>query len=186
MLILSNEISGTVLDEKNNVIKTFSTNRNGLGFFDLPKSKNEKYTIKYTSDKLTFSEKIIPKKTEGYNLIVDNYSNNENFFVEIKSNPTTLKRDENKELILLIQRDRASRIFIFKIQKKYDLKFPISKKELFEGVNTLRLIDQDLNQVSERIIYNQNKNNSIIDVLSTTKSKDSITIISQSFDTRLG
>ena len=68
-------------------------------------------------------------------------------------------------------------IFIFKIQKKYDLKFTISKKELFEGVNTLRLIDQDLNQISERIIYNQNKNNSIIDVLSTTKSKDSITII---------
>ena len=48
---------------------------------------------------------------------------NENFFVEIKSNDATLKKDENKELILLIQKDRASRIFVFKIQKNYDLKF---------------------------------------------------------------
>lgn len=166
-----------VLDEKNNIIKTFSTNKNGLGNFDLLKPKNEKYTIKYTSDKLTFLEKITPQKTEGYNLIIDNYSNKENFFVEIKSNDATLKKDENKELILLIQKDRASRVFVFKIQKNYDLKFTISKKELFEGINTLRLIDQNLNQVSERIIFNQSKNNNIVAILSTTKNKDSITII---------
>ena len=165
-----------VLDEKQKLITTFSTNKNGYGKFILPKTKNEIYTIVSQNTTYPFSEKLQRPIQEGFNLILDNYTNPEVYMVEIRANAETLKKYDNEELFLLIQKDRATRFITFKIQKNVALKFTLDKKNFFEGVNTLRLIDKNLNQISERILYKKENTNSIIDVVNVSKVKDSVRI----------
>lgn len=165
-----------VFDEKQKLVLTFSTNKNGHGKFILPKTKNEFYTIVSQNPTFPFSEKLQKPVSEGFNLILDNYTNPEVYMVEIRTNPETSKKYDNEELFLLIQKDRATRFITFKIQKNVALKFTLDKKNFFEGINTLRLIDKNLNQISERILYKKENNTPIIDILNFTTEKDSIKI----------
>ena len=165
-----------VLDEKQKIITTFSTNKNGYGKFILPKTKNEIYTIVSQNTDYSFTEQLQKPTQEGFNLILDNYTNPEVYMVEVRANAETLKKYDNEELFLLIQKDRATRFITFKIQKNVASKFTLDKKNFFEGVNTLRLIDKNLNQISERILYKKENNNPIIEVVNVSKVKDSVRI----------
>lgn len=165
-----------VLDEKQNIITTFSTNELGYGKFILPKVKNEIYSIVSSNNLINFSEKLKKPSPDNFNLILESILG-DSYTLEIRTNPNTLKKYENEELFLLIQKDRATRFITFKIQKNVISKFTLDKKNFFEGVNTLRLIDKNLNQISERIIYKKENSTDAVSIISHTKLNDSIKII---------
>lgn len=165
-----------VLDEKQNVITTFSTNEMGYGKFILPKAKDEIYSIVSNNNSINFSEKLKKPSSDNFNLLLESIVG-DSYTLEIRANSNTLKKYENEELFLLIQKDRATRFITFKIQKNVISKFTLDKKNFFEGVNTLRLIDKNLNQISERIIYKKENSTNAVSVISHTKINDSIRII---------
>lgn len=164
-----------VVDEKQNSITSFSTNNLGYGKFILPKVKNENYSIISSNNSINFVEKLQKPSLDGFNLILDNITGDA-YTLEIRTNPNILKKYDNEELFLLIQKDRATRFITFKIQKNVIMKFTLDKKNFFEGVNTLRLIDKNLNQISERIIYKKENSTDAITSINYVKSKDSIKI----------
>ncbi|MCU4189758.1 hypothetical protein M9Q43_11370 [Flavobacterium sp. HXWNR29] len=165
-----------VLDEKQNVITTFSTNKLGYGKFILPKVKDEIYSIVSNNNFINFSEKLKKPSSDNFNLLLEGIIG-DSYTLEIRANPNTLKKYENEELFLLIQKDRATRFITFKIQKNVISKFTLDKKNFFEGVNILRLIDKNLNQISERIIYKKENSTNAVSIISHTKTNDSIKII---------
>ena len=165
-----------VLDEKQNVITTFSTNELGYGKFILPKIKDEIYSIVSNNNLINFSEKLKKPSSDNFNLLLESIVG-DSYTLEIRANPNTLKKYENEELFLLIQKDRATRFITFKIQKNVISKFTLDKKNFFEGINTLRLIDKNLNQISERIIYKKENSTNAVSIISHTKINDSIKII---------
>lgn len=165
-----------VLDEKQNVITTFYTNELGYGKFILPKVKDEIYSIVSNNNSINFSEKLKKPSSDNFNLLLESIVG-DSYTLEIRANPNTLKKYENEELFLLIQKDRATRFITFKIQKNVISKFTLDKKNFFEGVNTLRLIDKNLNQISERIIYKKENSTNAVSIISHTKINDSIKII---------
>ncbi|WP_333810234.1 hypothetical protein [Flavobacterium sp.] len=164
-----------VFDEKQNNITSFSTNDFGYGKFILPKVKNENYSIVSNNNSINFVEKLPKPNLDGFNLILDNITGDA-YTLEIRTNPNILKKYENEELFLLIQKDRATRFITFKIQKNTIAKFTLDKKNFFEGINTLRLIDKNLNQISERIIYKKENSTDAISGINYVKSNDSIKI----------
>ena len=105
-----------VLDEKQNTVITFSTNNMGYGKFTLPNTKKEIYSIEGINNDIKFSSKLKLPTSETFNLIMKK-NNDESYTFEIRTNQNTLKKFENEELFLLIQKDRATRFITFKIQK---------------------------------------------------------------------
>ena len=47
---------------------------------------------------------------------------------------------------------------------------------MFEGVNVIRLLDNELNSISERVVYNVTENNTKLNITSTLKTKESLNI----------
>ena len=164
-----------VLDEKQNTVITFSTNNMGYGKFTLPNTKKEIYSIEGINNDIKFSSKLKLPTSETFNLIMKK-NNDESYTFEIRTNQNTLKKFENEELFLLIQKDRATRFITFKIQKNILTKFTLEDKNFFDGINTLRLIDKNLNQISERLLYKKEKNAVIFEKLDTKIVNDSLKI----------
>lgn len=146
---------GQILDSKSNEIARFKTNKMGHGVFYLNPDLNEKYTLKINSDKLSISKALPSIQATGIAIIYNNYLKNNKIAIGIKTNEKGLELNQNKKFILLIQQDSnfiQHQISFEKEEKERVIL--IDKKLLSNGVNSIRLIDESLNEITERLVYN--------------------------------
>lgn len=149
------ETSGIqVVDSKGNEITTFNTNTVGNGNFYFIPNTDENYSIKLKNDKLSLLEPI-PKIAEtGLALSYNNNLPKNIVAIALKTNEKGLELYKGKKYIILIQQDGNS------IQK--ELTFTgdeteqvvlFDKKFVSKGVNSIRLLDENLNEITERLLY---------------------------------
>lgn len=145
---------GIILDSKSNEIAHFHTNKMGNGVVYFKADLNEKYTLKINTEKLKISKPLDKVQETG---IVVSYNNNlaqNRLLVVVKTNDKGLEVYQNKKFILLIQQDG---VFMQKeitfVDKKTDQISFFDKKFLSTGVNTIRILDENLNEVAERLVY---------------------------------
>ncbi|MCG9791340.1 hypothetical protein [Flavobacterium algicola] len=144
----------TVFDSKSNEITKFNTDKNGNGRFFFVPDRNESYTLKIKSEKITLSESL-PKAVESG--IIISYNNNlpKNILaVAIKTNEAGMEINKGKKFIIVLQQDVKS------VQKEFSFKdgenevvLYFDKQYLSNGVNSIRLIDENLNEICERLVY---------------------------------
>lgn len=145
---------GVVLDSKSNEVASFHTNKMGNGVFYLRADLNEKYTLKINSDKLKISQPLGKIQETGIILSYNNNLAKNNLLVVLKTNEKGLELYQNKKFTLLIQQDGNSmRQEITFNNKKTEQPFFFDKKYLSNGVNVIRVIDENLNEVTERLVY---------------------------------
>lgn len=161
-------------DEKGVVISTIKTNEQGYGFSFLTNPNNEKYSLSLKQDKNTITKNLNSVKTIGFNISVNNNVNKENLILKIETNDISLAKYKNENLTLLINQNEKIK-FIDIIIKDKTTQLIIAKNQLYEGINILRLIDNDLNLHSERIVYNET-NCPKITISKKQQLKDSIII----------
>lgn len=166
---------GIVLDSKQNEIIRFNTNKMGNGIFYLIPSLNETYSIRIKSDKISLTQALPPVAETG---IVITYNNNlpKNLIVAVKTNDKGLDLYKNKKMTLLIHQGLN---FIQKELMFTDAKekiFNIDKQNLSNGVNSIRLIDENLNQVTERLLYHYAENKPVTVLEAKAMPNDSIII----------
>lgn len=146
---------GVIVDSKNNEISHFFTNKMGYGVIYLNPNWNEKYTLKINTDKLSLSKTLPTTEETGLILTYNNNLNNNRLAIAIKTNEKGLTLNQNKKFTLLIHQDSNSIIQQFNFDNTNTEKLILfDKKLLSNGVNIIRLLDNDLNQISERLIYN--------------------------------
>ena len=147
-------INGILIDSKSNEVTSFKTNTMGNGdFYFIPIAK-ETYTLKIHSDKVDISEQLPKIQETGITISYNNNLPNNILAVAVKTNDVGVDLYQNKKFILLIHQDGNS------IQKEFTFnnKDPeqilgFDKKYLSNGVNSIRLIDENLNEVTERLLY---------------------------------
>jgi len=164
-----------ILDSKSNEITRFNTNKMGYGIFYLNPDMNEKYTLKINSDKLTLSKTLPRPQETGIILTYNNNLNNNKLAVAIKTNEKGVELNQNKKFIVLIHQDSNS----FQQQFNFDNKnteqvMLIDKNLLSNGVNSIRLFDENLNEISERLVYNDATPKSNITLEAKTIANDNI------------
>jgi hypothetical protein len=144
-----------VLDSKSNEIHRFTTNKMGNGTFYLIADINEKYSLEINSEKLKISKELPLVKPTGIAISYNNNLPKNILAVEIKTNDRGVELFQNKKFNLLIQQNGSSILkeINFSNQEKGQT-ILIEKKYLPNGVNFIRLLDEDLNEVSSRLIYN--------------------------------
>lgn len=166
---------GIILDSKSNEISHFHTNMSGNGVFYMNPDLNEIYTLKIKSDKLTISKPLPSIQATG---IVISYNNNlsgQNLVINVKTNEKGVEIYQNKKYNLLIQQNKNAVLkeVTFNNKKTNQIVY-FYKKYLLNGVSSIRLIDENLNEIKERLIYNYGTVQSITNIEARTIANDSI------------
>lgn len=161
-------------NEKGEIINTIETNDQGYGFSTLIEPSNEKYSLSLSSNNNTITKNLNNVKIIGYNINVNNTTNDTELFLKIETNTISLEKNKDNYFTLAINQNEKIKFIDINIKEK-TTSLVIPKKELFDGINTLRLLDNNLNLLSERIIYNEISKPTLT-ITKTITSKDSITI----------
>ncbi|MCW2119086.1 hypothetical protein [Flavobacterium sp. 7A] len=149
------EVEGiSIVDSKLNEITKLNTNKMGNGSFYFIPETNESYTLKIKTDKIDIQQPL-PKISEtGLTLSYNNNLPKNIIAVAIKTNEKGLETYKGKKYTILIHQDGNS------IQKELTLKgdeteqvLLFDKKFLSNGVNSIRLLDENLNEITERLVY---------------------------------
>jgi hypothetical protein len=164
-----------VINSKNETITTFATNQEGFGKFDLLNTTNDEYSLKFSYNNTTYTQLIGKPTIEGINLSVNSYAIEGKVLLKVKTNQSTLNKYLNSPFSILIQRNNFANSINFKLDKLTS-DFIINKSELQEGINAVKLLNENSVLVSERFIFNQSTNKEKIIVESIIKRGDSISI----------
>ena len=175
------EINGSIVDSKSIVVANFRTNKMGYGHFFYFPNSNINYTLKINSDKIHLSQ-LLPKSEEtGITISCNNNLSEAILAVAVKTNKIGIDLYKNKKFILLIHQYGNS------VQKEFrfdevlaEQDFFFKKKDLFKGINTIRIIDENLNEVAERLVYLDEAPKPKITMEATTISNDSIMLLGNS------
>ncbi|HLP64019.1 hypothetical protein [Flavobacterium sp.] len=164
-----------ILDSKNQTLKSFVTNSFGMAkFVHIPDNENCKAVVNYNDSKWEYS--LPNSTTNGISLEINNYTIDDKTIVKLKYNIEYEEAIRNTPLFIVIQQNEKSNIIDLKLNEKSTIKeLSFSNDYLFNGVNSIRVIDANLNQIAERLIYKpvanesksaftiSTKNNEIID-----------------------
>jgi len=166
-----------VFDSKSNEVSHFNTNKMGNGIFYLTADINEKYTLKIQSKDLTITQNLPPIQQTGIAISYNNNLPNNKLAIGVKTNEKGVELYQNKKFNLLIQQNGYSVLKEINFDNKQNEQvLLIDKKYLLNGVNSLRLIDENINEISERLIYNYATTQPKINLDAKTIVNDSIVL----------
>jgi hypothetical protein len=171
------ETEGIIVDSKSNEVSHFHTNKMGYGAFYLIPKLNESYTLKINSDKLTISQPLPKIQETGIIVSYNNNLPNNKLIIDIKTNEKGAELYQNKKFTLLIQQNKntAQQEITFN-NKETQQALLFDKQKLSNGVNSIRLIDEDLNEITERLIYISSSSAQITTLNTKNIANDSIAL----------
>lgn len=169
-----------VQNSKGETIKTVKLNAAGYGKFETNLEDDyHKVVVKLENSTI---EKLLPSQQNiGFALEVNNYTFDSKAIIKIKTNSNTIALFKTKKVYLLVHQD--SKHFI------YDLEFDknnteqiisINNTDLFEGINTIRIIDSDLKEWAERLIYVAPKKENPISIVKNIRKQDKVNFVAYS------
>ncbi|SHG00178.1 hypothetical protein SAMN05443549_1011149 [Flavobacterium fluvii] len=168
-------IEGKVFDSKSKLITQFKTNEMGNGSFYLTPDNNEKYTVQIKTEKLNLIENLPSTQNKGLAISYNNNLSNNILAVVVKTNNAGLTLYQNKKLVLLLHQNGNSILKEFTFdanETEKTLRF--DKTNLANGVNTIRVIDEGLNEVAERLIYIETDSKPEVTLEAKTIANDSL------------
>jgi hypothetical protein len=170
-------IDGEIIDSKSNKVTSFKTNTMGNGDFYFIPSAGETYSLKIHSGKVDLSEPLPKIQETGLVISYNNNLPNNILAVAIKTNNAGVDLYQNKKFTLLIHQDGnlIQKEFTFN-NKDPEQILGFNKKYLSNGVSSIRLIDENLNEVTERLVYIYGVPKAITTLEAKTIANDSIVL----------
>ncbi|WP_435623502.1 hypothetical protein [Flagellimonas sp.] len=148
-------LKGGVFDSENNQLTEVFTNEVGLGRFELLPKKQNTYTLKATLEDGTIIEEKLPEaKTNGISMAVNNILE-EKLVVSLNTNNQTFEAIKKDSFHLAVHRDGIMSLNSF-VFDSISRNIRINKKNLLPGTNIITLFNQNLEPISERLIFNFN------------------------------
>jgi hypothetical protein len=169
------------------VLKTIKLNRFGFGKFDIvPTDKKIKVVVK-TSSK-TLEKTLQTPDLIGISLEVNTFSIENKTAIKIKANKPGTDALQSKKLSLVLHQDQ--KLTVYPIQFKMgelEQTFLVNNTDLHPGINTVRIIDSDLKQWAERLIYIKPLAKNNFNVLKNNRNQDRINLVgySESFNSTM-
>jgi hypothetical protein len=169
------KIQGSIFDSNDTEVTAFETNEFGLGKFNLTFEDNQTYHAIYTINNKNEKAFLPKSKSTGFNITIDNYTNEKYTYINLKTNNNTLESNKNKTYYLVINQNSKISVVNLEInQLKTENTIPVESANLVPGINTIALFDDNLNPVLERLIFNYNHLN--LASINTTVKRDNDSI----------
>ncbi|MEM6685120.1 MAG: hypothetical protein AAF617_04930 [Bacteroidota bacterium] len=146
--------SGIVYDNDRKQVGSFESNTLGMGKFLFQPEENKQYTAEITLENGTVINKNLPKATaQGIALTVQSLSK-EHVILDFATNAATLENNPDKSYKILIHQNGKLKTVLFQFDAlKKAIRIP--KKELFSGIITVTVFDNDQNPILERLFFNE-------------------------------
>jgi hypothetical protein len=146
--------SGVILNSSQQEVARFQSNFLGLGRFSFTPEKGETYTANITLDSTKEIQLALPKSQErGVSIHVNNLSPKD-VIIDLTTNDDSFETVKNESYQLLIHKDGVTKIIPMKFASLQE-RIVISKQDLFKGINTITLFDQNQNPLVERMFFNE-------------------------------
>ncbi|WP_298416680.1 hypothetical protein [uncultured Kordia sp.] len=146
--------TGIIFNEKNEEVTKFKSNTLGLGKFLFQPKVNEKYTSKITlATGETIEQKIQATGRQGITIIMNTLFP-DRAIITLNTNEETLKNHSNTKYKLLIHQSGKLKTVSFTFDQGIAKTITIPKNELFKGVNTVTLFDENEQPILERLFFN--------------------------------
>jgi len=146
--------SGIILNSKNEEVATFQSNFLGLGRFSLIPSSGEKYRAKVTLDNIKEVELVLPESEEKGITVQVNNLNSRDVVIDINTNDASFEQLKTQSYQLLIHKDGLTKKIRFQLNSPQE-RIVLSKQDLFKGINTLTLFDENNTPLVERMFFNE-------------------------------
>jgi hypothetical protein len=166
--------TGIILDEEEKEVATFESNDLGFGTFQLTPETIQNYKAKIIFEEEKTTEQSLPKvESTGITIHVDNLVK-DSLKISLNTNTETLRGIISKEYTVLIHKDGLVRAMPFSFKNNTTVDLSISRKRLFNGVNTVTLFDGNT-PILERMFFNRKvaKNLSLVVQKTSTKKNTS-------------
>ena len=145
---------GIVVDSKGKTIVPFFTNKMGYGKFDFIPDSKEIYFVKIVTDKLNLQKQLPQTQNTGIVLTYNNNLPNNILEVSIKTNTVGVNLYQNKNYILVIHQNGKNSQKSFNFNDKNPVQvLNFDKNDLSNGMNSIRVIDENGNEIAERLLY---------------------------------
>jgi hypothetical protein len=156
-------------------VARFNTNKVGNGSFTFFADKSESYTLKIDNDKIKLSQNLPAIADTGIAIGYNNNLPKDKIAIVVKTNEKGNNLYSNKKFTLVVHQNEKSVLteFSFANNETEHIVY-FDKKTIANGVNSIRLIDENLNQVAERLFYNYATEKPKNSIQATKTVKDSI------------
>lgn len=146
-------------------VKAISLSKKGFGRFDvIPDTAGNHYVI-VTVDGVQQRQALPKVQLKGVSLETNSYAVPDKTIIKTRINKLMQVALQKKPLYLLVHKDE--KVVISEINFEGETLEQVTafdNADLFEGLNTIRIIDSDLNQLAERVIYLYPKKKASIEV----------------------
>ena len=144
-----------ITDSKSSMVAKCNTNTMGYGYFTFLADKDEKYFLTINNDNLKINEPLPLVAETGIAISYNTNLPKNKLAIVVKTNEKGIEKYTNKKYTLLIHQNEKSVLkeFVFtSTETEHTLIF--DKTIIPNGVNSIRLIDDNLNQITEKLYYN--------------------------------
>ena len=144
-----------VLKNQYNIeIKKIKLNAYGLGRLEFVPKIGEVYTLKTVYNSQEFSQIVAGIRNLGISFSVNNVGIKNKCVVKLATNEASLSSLLGKKFFVVIHQDDKSVVFETSFEKeKVEKLLFVDNAKLFEGVNTVRLLDENLQELSSRLVF---------------------------------
>ena len=145
-------LQGTLIDSKNMVVSTFTTNQFGLGKFAFTPKKNCDYTVKIKYDDQEFSFSLGRVNDIGLAMHIENTDTAVQ--LTLLTNTASLSMVKNTFFSLLIHNGNEAKTISLPKFKETTILKRIPRDLLFPGINILTVFDAKNTPILERLCFN--------------------------------
>ncbi|WP_220763544.1 hypothetical protein [Flavobacterium sp. UMI-01] len=166
---------------KSKEVARFNTNKVGNGYFTFIADKSETYFLKIKNENLQINEPLPAVNDTGIAISCNNNLPKNKLAIVVKTNEKGLKLFTNKKYTLLIHQNEKMVLKEFTFannELEHTLFF--DKQNISNGVNSIRLLDENLNQVTQKLFYHFRSEKITTAIHSKRTTKDSVVIYGNS------
>ncbi|TRW25223.1 hypothetical protein FMM05_07915 [Flavobacterium zepuense] len=142
-----------IVDGAGKPFKTVQVNKLGNGRFDLPANTGQGFKAIVAIEGIKHEQLLPTPQLKGIALEVSNYAIPDKTMVTIRTNKLTADSYAGKPLYILVHQDEQALLYDLNFNTGTEVKMALQNTDLFPGINTIRILDADLNQLAERLIY---------------------------------
>lgn len=149
------DITADLKNSVNEVVAKVAINSEGMGKFIIT-PKNNTYSLSINLNNQIIEKPLPFASIEGFSLEVNSYALPEKASIKIKTNAETFRNYKSKKLFLLVHQNERFLIFDVSLNPEtFEQNIIFSTENISVGVNTIRLIDENKNQLAERLFIKQ-------------------------------
>ncbi len=144
----------TLVNENGETGQIINLNEQGYGRFNFTPDRTKQYKIVTTIEDKEYEQVIPQAQLKGVSLEVNSYAAANKTIIKTRINPLMQTALSGKSLYLVIHKDEKAIITEIDF-KNQDLEqfIAMNNLDLFDGLNTIRVLDSELNELAERVIY---------------------------------